>query len=332
MNYKQLTAADRGVIQGMLQVHCTAKEIAEALGVDPTTVSREIKNRSTPKGYLANIAQLNYEAKRKKCRQKKKLNSSARQKYIITRLEVGWSPETISGRLRLEGRSDLYVCAETIYDWLYSDDWAYQDEKLYQYLRLGRKKRKKHNGRSKHRSKIPNRVSIHERDEVVDQRVELGHWEGDSVIYPHKQAINTINELTTGLVAFTKLDRKTAKLTATAITYQLDKYPAKTLTLDNGTEFMEHERIALHAGVKVYFADPYSSWQRGANENCNMLLRGYLPKRHNIQNLTQQELDDIAQELNNRPRKRLGFRTPNEVYQLLLQSKERSQAALGSRM
>lgn len=332
MNYKHLTAGDRGIIEGMLRANCKPSEIAKVLGVDPTTASREIKKRSTPNGYFANIAQLNYESKRRRCRQSKKLNYSPRQKYITDKLERGWSPETISGRLKLKGRFDLYVCAETIYDWLYSNDWAYREEKLYQYLRYGRKKRKKHTGRSKHRLKIPNRVSIHDRDQLVEHRVEIGHWEGDSVIYPHKYAINTLNELTTGLVRFTKLDRKTAKLTAVAIIKQLEKLPAKTLTVDNGTEFMEHEYITHQIGVKVYFADPYSSWQRGANENANMLLRGYLPKRCSIQDLAQTELDDIANELNHRPRKRLGFRTPNEVYQLMLQSKERSQAALGSRM
>jgi IS30 family transposase len=214
----------------------------------------------------------------------------------------------------LEGKDNLYVCPETIYAWLYQDEWAHDEEMLYHYLRYGRKNRRKQSGRSKHRSKIPNRVSIHHRPSIVNNRVEVGHWEGDSVIYSHKMAINTLNELTTGLVAFTKLRRKTARLTATAITHQLKHYQADTLTLDNGSEFVNHEHITKETGIMIYFADPYSSWQRGTNENTNMLLRGYLPKKHNIQNLTQDELNEIAQELNNRPRKRLGYKTPNEVY------------------
>jgi IS30 family transposase len=313
MKYQHLTAADRGVVEGLLHKDCTLKEIASILGVSLSTVSREIKKRETPNGYFADIAQLDYEKRRRKCRQKRKMLFSKRQKYICKKLQLGWSPEQISGRLKREGRDDLYVCPETIYQFLYEDEWA-RDEGLYQSLRLGRKKRKKQNGRSVHRIKIPNRVSIHQRPKVVDQRVELGHWEGDSVIYPNKYAINTLNELYSGLVRFTKLKRKTAKLTFKAIIRRFKKIHAKTLTVDNGCEFTCHEMIALKSNINVFFADPYSSWQRGSNENSNMLLRGYLPKKCDISDLGQEELDDIAEELNNRPRKRLGFRTPNEVY------------------
>lgn len=332
MNYKHLTAADRGIIEGMLNGNFTPSQIAAELGVDPTTVSREIANRSTPNGYRSSIAQLDYETRRGRCKQRKKLNHSSRQKYVTSKLQLGWSPEQISGRLKYLGRDDLYVCPETIYAFLYEDSFAYHEEKLYQYLRLGRKKRRPHNGRSKKRSKIPNRVSIHERPKVVSKRTQLGHFEGDSVIYPYKEAINTLNELVSGLVIFTKLQRKTALLTAQAMSQRLLEYKARSVTLDNGSEFTDHEVVTKEAGVLVYFADPYSSWQRGANENANMLLRGYLPKRHSIQDLVQEELDDIAEELNNRPRKRLGYQTPNEVYQLLLKSKKGASAALGSRM
>jgi transposase, IS30 family len=328
MHYQHLTAADRGIIEGMLRANCTPSDIAKELGVDPTTVSREIKQRSTPKGYSAKVAQLDYQAKRLHCGKPQKLKANKRQKYVTTRLQLGWSPEQIAGRLKLLGRDDLYVCPETIYHWLYSDPWAHDQEKLYHYLRLGRKKRKPKVGRNTKRAKIPNRVSIHERPEAVSQRVEYGHAEGDSVIYPYKQAINTVNELMVGRVGFTKLDRKTAELTAKAMKEKAVKLNLKTYTVDNGSEHTNHKDY----GIPTYFCDPYCSSQRGANENVNMLLRGYLPKRTNIQDLTQEELDDIAEELNNRPRKRLGFRTPNEAYQLLVKSKERKQAALGSRM
>lgn len=329
MKYKQLTAAQRGVIEGLLHTHCTLKEIAKILGVSSSTVSREIKKRKTPKGYLADIAQLDYKRRRRKCRQKRKMDYSPRQKYVCKKLQQGWSPEQISGRLKLEEKDDLYVCPESIYQWLYENDWA-KEENLYQYLRLGRKKRKKQTGRSVHRCKIPNRVSIDDRPEIVDQRTELGHWEGDSVVYPDKYAINTLNDLYAGLVRFTKLKRKTAELTAQAIVKRLKKTGGKTLTLDNGMEFTDHEKVTRATGVSVFFADPYASWQRGSNENTNMLLRGYLPKRCDISDLSQEELDDIAEELNNRPRKRLGFRTPNEVYYEISQKGDK--IALGSRM
>lgn len=331
MKYKHLTAAQRGVIEGLLYQDCTVKEIARVLGTASSTVSREINRRAAPQGYFASVAQSDYERKRRRCRGKLKLRFSKRQKYLCRKLQLGWSPEQISGRLKLEGKLDLYVCPETIYRWLYTDDWA-RKERLHQYLRYGRKKRKKQTGRSVHRTKIPNRVSIHRRPKVVEKRKQLGHWEGDSVLYPDKYAINTLNELKTGLVKFTKLKRKTAWLTARAMINCLKQFRAKTVTVDNGSEFTGHELVSLYTGTRVYFADPYSSWQRGSNENANMLLRGYLPKRCDIANLTQGELDDIAEELNNRPRKRLGFRTPNEVYHHYLEKKKGSMIALGIRM
>jgi IS30 family transposase len=263
-------------------------------------------------------------------KQRKKLDHSKRQRYVVEKLQLGWSPEQISGRIKLMEKDWLYVCPETIYQWLYEDEWAFKQEKLYQYLRFGRKKRKKHAGRKVFRSKIPNRVGIENRPTVVKRRIELGHFEGDSVIYPYKQAINTLNDLTSGIVAFTKLERKTAELTAKAMSYRLKQYSAKTLTVDNGTEMFEHEQVSNETGVSVYFADVYASWQRGSNENCNMLLRGYLPKRADIRNLTQEELDDIANELNNRPRKRLGYYTPTEKYHQLLRKSQ--SVALDSRM
>lgn len=299
--YTQLTAADRGAIEALLREQYSVREIARKLGRSPSTISREVKHRKTPTGYHATSAQLNYQSKRRASRPKKKLSHSRRQKYVVEKLQLGWSPEQISGRMRLVEPHWLYACPETIYHWLYTDSWACGEEELYQYLRLGRKKRKKQKGRSVNRSKIPNRVGIKQRPKIVEKRRELGHWEGNSVIYPYKMAINTLNELTTGLVVFSKLKRKTARLTAQAMTTQLKKYKADTLTLDNGSEFTKHEEVTKETGVAIYFANPYSSWQRGANENVNMLLRGCLPKRTNIQDLTQAELDDIAEELNNRP-------------------------------
>lgn len=315
MKYHQLTAAVRGSMEALIHEQYSMRTIARKLGISPSTVSREITKRGMPKGYSARIAQEHYERMRNNCKQQKKCLLSKCQKYIAKKLELGWSPEQIAGRLKLR-HSPLYVSPETIYQFLYTDPWA-KEEGLYQYLRYGRKKRKKQTGRGVHRSKIPNRVSIHDRPAIVSARKEYGHCEGDSVIYPNKQAINTMNELVTGKVAFRKLERKTAQATTDAVVGSADELKAKTITFDNGSEFTDHEKITQKTGVPVFFADPYCSNQRGANENVNMLLRGYLPKRADITNLTQEELDDIAEELNNRPRKRLGYLTPNEYYQYL---------------
>jgi IS30 family transposase len=335
---KHLTAAQRGNIETLLQEKYTNKDIARKLGRDPSSISREIKKGLDGKGnYDAWIAQVAYETNRKRCKQIPKLDHPANHRlrgWIVACLQKGWDPSMIAGRLAGEGFS-LLVCAETIYEWVYNSAWAIA-EKLYQYLRQGKKRRTKHKGRSTKKSKIPNRVSIHERPAIVDEKARLGDWEGDSVVYTHKHAINTVNERVSSLVAFTKLTQKTALLTAEAVITKLSRYIACTITFDNGTEFTQHGLITEALGIPVYFADPYSSWQRGANENINRQLRAYLPKRSDIRDLTQRELDNIAWELNNKPRRRLNWHTPQEVYDWLVQNQNRqldlTQVAFGSRI
>jgi len=314
MKKKELNEADRKVIEVLLKRGESRTKIANELGVHKSTIGREVNNRSIPNGYFADIAQLNYEVRRNRTgtNARKIINSQTRN-YILLHLQSGWSPEQISGRMKREERDDR-ICHETIYNFIYNESYC-KREKVHQYLRRGKKRRTKWKGRGTKKSKIPNRVSISQRPKIVDTRKEFGHWEGDSVIYPNKKAINTVNELKTGIVEFTVMERKTAKLTAEAMTTKLSNYEAKTLTLDNGPEFTNHEDVSRDTGVVTYFCHPYSSWERGSNENSNGLLRGYLPKRYNIDNLTQEELDEIANDLNNRPRKRLGYETPAEAYQ-----------------
>lgn len=334
---KHLTAADRGMLEALLQEQYTNKQIALRLGVHRSTIGREIrKGLDGSNVYRAWVAQIAYESNRRQCRQIPKLDHPANHRlrgWVVACLQKGWDPSMISGRMKAEGF--MTVCAETIYAWIYTSAWAVA-EKLYQYLRQGKKRRTKHSGRSSQRSKIPNRVSIHERPRAVDERSRVGDWEGDSVIYAHKHAVNTVNERLSGLVAFTKLTQKTAVLTAEAVISKLRHYIAQTITFDNGSEFTQHERITATLGVRVYFADPYSSWQRGANENLNRQLRAYLPKRTDIRDVTQHDLDDIAWELNNKPRKRLQWHTPQEVYDWLAQHPDQpldlTQVAFGSRI
>jgi IS30 family transposase len=311
---KHLTAADRKVIEILLQSDFTVTSIAKKIGKSVPTISREINNRGTPNGYFADIAQLDYETKRKRSSQNaKKVMHSKVRNLIIYCIKVGWSPEQVAGwmaRYNVEAR----VCMETIYNMIYTDEYCVE-ERIFQYLPRGKKKRTKWRGRGTKKSKIPNRTSISKRPKIVKKREEVGHWEGDSVIYPNLKAINTVNELKTGYVVFTKLERRKADLTSEAMSSVLKGHISKTLTLDNGSEFVRHEEVAKEAKVETYFCHPYSSWERGANENVNGLLRRYLPKRKNIDKLTQEELNDIAYELNHRPRKRLGYMTPAEAYQ-----------------
>ena len=316
MKNKHITAADRGAIEILLKNNFTKSQIAKKIGRNKSVVCREINNRSAPNGYFADIAQLDYETERSKCRKKCKIQTASLIGFIESNLRLGWSPQQTIGRMKLQNYP-IQVCHETIYNFIYNSEYG-KENKLCQYLRLGRKKRRKKNGRKVHTQRIQNRVSIHKRPKIVDKRVQIGHWEGDSVLYKNKKVVNTLNELMSGIVKFTKLNRKTALLTNKAVEKTTKEYEIKTLTVDNGPEFSAHELLSERTGIDIYFADPYSSWQRGSNENGNGLLRRYLPKRSNIDDLTQEELDDIAEELNNRPRKRLGYHTPNEVYLLNL--------------
>ena len=335
---KHLTAAQRGNIESLLQEEYTNKQIARKLGRSTSCIGREIAKGQDGSGvYHAWVAQVAYETNRKRCKQIPKLDHPANHRLrsrIVDCLQKGWDPSMICGRLKSEGFG-LVVCAETIYEWIYASAYAIA-EKLYQYLRQGKKRRTKHTGRSSQRSKIPNRVSIHDRPAIVEARSRVGDWEGDSVVYTHKHAINTVNERVSSIVAFTKLQRKTALLTAEAVCTKLRPYIAHTITFDNGSEFTKHELITQTLGIPVYFADPYSSWQRGANENSNRQLRAYLPKRSDIRDLTQKELDNIAWELNNKPRRRLQWHTPQEVYDWLAANPSKqldlAQVAFGSRI
>ena len=337
-----LTAAQRGNIEILLQEKYTNKQIAVKLGKHTSTIGREITKGLDGAGrYQAFVAQVAYETNRKRSKQIPKLDHPANwrlRSIVVACLQQGWDPSMVAGRLRKDPEwRDLpvFVCAETIYDWIYSSAFAIA-EKLYQYLRLGKKRRSKQQGRGSHRSKIPNRVSIHDRPAVVNQKARVGDWEGDSVVFSHLHAVNTLNERVSSLVAFTKLTQKTAALTAAAVITKLSQYVAHTITFDNGTEFTAHERMTAALGIAVYFADPYSSWQRGANENTNRQLRAYLPKRSDIRKLTQKELDNIASELNNKPRRRLQWHTPLEVYGWLVANPGKElkleEVAFGSRI
>jgi IS30 family transposase len=337
-----LTAAQRGNIETLLQEKYTNKDIAMRVGKDTSTIGREITRGADGAGiYRAFVAQVAYEANRKRSKQIPKLDHPANHRLrsaVVACIERGWDPSQVAGRLRDDPQwHDLpaFVCAETIYHWIYTSAYAIA-EKLYQYLRFGKKKRTKQRGRNAHRSKIPNRVSIHARPEIVTAKTRVGDWEGDSVVYTHLHAINTLNERVSSLVAFTKLRQKTALLTANAVITKLRPYVAHTITFDNGSEFTQHARITAALGIPVYFADPYSSWQRGANENSNRQLRAYLPKRSDIRSLTQKELDNIASELNNKPRRRLQWHTPQEVYGWLAANPDKAldlgEVAFGSRI
>lgn len=228
-----------------------------------------------------------------------------------------WSPEQIEGRMELVFKDSpkMRITHETIYSFIYSDGFKYR--KFWEYLPWGRKKRKHKHGRKVHRGSIPDRVSIHLRPSIIDQKIELGHFEGDSVEGKgHKDGVHTEVERVSRkyfaqLVA--RIDSEEAIKAQEKIFSSLPESARKSTTLDNGRENHLHSRLKT-LGMATYFADPYSSWQRGSNEYHNGLLRRYFPKGTDFKTISQEDVDGVVKEINSRPRKCLGYFTPNEVF------------------
>jgi len=205
-----------------------------------------------------------------------------------------------------------HISHETIYAYIYHPD--NKGKQLWEYLRRGQKKRRRKYGRKVHRSRIPDRISIHDRPKEVNKRKTPGHWEGDSIVGKGKKTgLHTEYERVTSLIRFERLNSITADQTVKAMRKIFDPIPKKlkkSTTLDNGLEMTKHNQV----GIQAYFADPYASYQRGGNENANLWIRYYFPKKTDFSTISDQDLKAVEWELNNRPRKRLNFSTPQEVF------------------
>lgn len=310
--HTKITDNERDQIAVWLAQGVGIREIGKKLGRSHTSIGDEIKRNSHKGHYVAIHAQAVSKERRSKANQKKwPLKNQIIDEYVHEKLREGWSPEQIAGRLSID-HSDQSICFETIYAFIYAP--ANKDQKLWEYLPRGQKKRRRKSGRKVQKVNIPSRVSIHKRPSHINLRTQFGHWEGDSVIgRNHQGAIHTQVERKTGYYLAVKMKSKTALETLKAQARIFTPLPALarlTDTLDNGSEFVLHEQFI----PTTYFADPYCSSQRGSNENANGLLRRYLPKKTNFSNLTQDDLNDILYEINHRPRKRLHFQTPQEVF------------------
>ncbi|MDN3454739.1 IS30 family transposase, partial [Psychrobacter sp. APC 3350] len=227
--------------------------------------------------------------------------------WVVDKLKLQWSPEQIAGVH--SGISHM-----SIYRYLWVD--KRQGGRLWQYLR---RKAKPYRQRLtvETRGRISDSVSIHERPQIVEDRSRIGDWEADTVIgQHHKQAIVTVVERNTGLLKMKRVTKKSAHLVAGAMINLLTpvRLQVKTITSDNGKEFAEHKEVKRRLYSRFYFADAYASWQRGTNENTNGLIREYLPKGCDFRQVSDDEIQAIEDRINNRPRKRLGFRTPNQVF------------------
>lgn len=309
--YKQLTSEQRYTISVLLQNRTKQKEIAKAINVSPSTVSREIRRNSGVRGrYNWETAQANaVQTKRRKPGNHsidKEVMEEARHLLVTEQ----WSPEQISGVLAKDGK---YISHETIYRMIRKD--KAEGGTLYKHCRHKLKRRARPVG--SRRISIPNRTSISERPAEVDGK-RFGDFEMDTIVgRGNHGAIVTLIERSTSMLFMRKLKKgKNDKDLARTVIHLLSpfKEQVKSITTDNGTEFACHEMIGKSLGVTIYFADPYASWQKGAIENANGLIRQYVPKTETFEHVSHQQITKYSKRINIRPRKKLEFKTPHECF------------------
>lgn len=314
MKYEQLTLSKRYQILTLIKEGLRQNKIAIEIGVHPSTISRELKKYKTKNKIDYKPEEAHIQAKLNHIKKPKyKAMNNQKEKYIRQKLKEDWSPEQIVGRMKID--TQYTISHETIYQFIYAN--KSNGGMLYKHLRHRNKKYHNRLNKTKKRSIIPNRVSIDKRPKIVDKKTRIGDWEIDTVIgKDHKGAILTIVDKASKFLLIKNLGSKHADITAQATIDLLQplKNITHTITADNGTEFTYHEKVSNTLDIKYYFCDPYSSWQRGLNEHTNGLIRQYIPKKSSFENISQEEIVTIANKLNHRPRKSLGFKTPFEVF------------------
>jgi transposase, IS30 family len=310
LSYTQLTREQRYQIYALKKAAHNRTEIAALLGVHKSTISRELSRNCGQRGYRPRQAQELARARQQVAHRPR--IKPATWRLIESLLRQQWSPEQISGRLKLEKRPP--VSHERIYQHIYADKRA--GGTLHRHLRCQKKRRKRY-GRRDRRGQLQGRVSIEERPRIVEGKRRVGDWEADTIVgRNHRQAILSLVERKSKLTRLKKVEHNTASAVGQASIALLGELRERvhTITSDNGREFARHEEIAQGLRAKFYFAHPYSSWERGLNENTNGLVRQYFPKRHDFRAIRDAQITLAMERLNNRPRKTLGFRTPNEIF------------------
>jgi IS30 family transposase len=314
------------------------RAIARMLSRDPATVSRELRRGlawadgpyDASQAFFGTLA-----CRRGRRPDRHKLRpGTALFDRVIGHVREGWSPLQIAGRLRrMEGDDpSRRACHETIYLALYALPRGELRRELLTCLRQGRQARRPRSRGCDRRSWVPNDLRIAARPEDIEERQIPGHWEGDLIKGAfNRSAVGTLVERSSRLVMLAQLDAPDAHAAQHGFERLFDQMPQglrKTMTYDRGTEMTCHQELTRKTGVKIYFADPHSPWQRGSNENANGLIREYLPKGTDLSSYTQDDLDDIAYRLNSRPRKVLNFRTPREAYNEYLNATLAAEAAV----
>jgi len=315
--YKHLQSHERDEIAYLMAEGYSKKGIAKMLNRHPATVSREIRRNGSQIRetiYRSNRAQLRSDERKKISHQKIRLKNELIRDYVEHKLSLDMTPEQIAGRLKidLKGYSTNH---ESIYLFIYNER-----PDLTKYLVRGKRKRQKRSIKpGKRIVKITNRTMIDKRPKIINEKKTYGHWEADTVISRQsKSTLVVVRERKMHIMLVRKISRKTAENMRKAVIQMLRRFPenfVKSITFDNGLENAEHERIANALGVKIYFCNPYHSWEKGGVENGIGLIRRYFPKKTDFSLISDKEIINVEERLNNRPRKTLGFRTPLEVYE-----------------
>jgi IS30 family transposase len=323
--YKRLQLEERVVIQTLLAEKKSIAYIAERLGRNRSSIHNEVKKWVVnPKDkYDARLAQFCAQDDYKNKRNLDKINSHPRLKeYVYTRLKQSDSPEQISGRLKTLYPDDpvMSISHEAIYQHIYKKRQSKLGKYLISLLPYSHSKRRQNRKFGKKKNRIADIKRISLRPQHVELRIEAGHWESDLVIgLGQKSAIASMVERKTRFVYIVPVRSRHSKVVTKAMAKtlkNLDPQLRKTMTHDNGTEMANHKWLTDKTGMDIYFANPYSSWERGTNENTNGLIRRFFPKGTDFSKVTKKQLMDAQNNLNNRPRKVLGYKTPNEMMQL----------------
>jgi IS30 family transposase len=310
MKRPHLSHTERYLIAFLNAMNYRQKQIALTLNRSPSCISRELKRNALAQGYDAVTAQVQASIRARNSRNAKRIDANTMEQ-VKARLRIEHSPEQISAHLP--------ISHTRIYQLIRND--KRNGGTLYRHCRCQKQRRKRYGSSLNGRGQIPNRRGIEQRPAHIETRQEFGHWEGDTMIGAnHQSALVTLVERKTGFTLIAKVLRKTAQAVSQACIELLKPYQpwVKTITFDNGKEFAQHQNIDAALGSTTYFAQPYSSWQRGTNENTNGLIRQYIPKKRLLSSVSNSEIDTIAFKLNHRPRKRLNFNHPIQALTLNL--------------
>lgn len=312
-SYHHITQSERCHIEALLSIGKNQSDIALALERPESTISRELRRNRDEEGvYRAEQAHTASVDRRHQASSScTKLTAKIRE-TITEKLQLDWSPEQISGRLKLSG---INISQQSIYNFIWKDKKS--GGKLFLKLRHRGKRYNKKSSKRAGRGCIPNRVDISERPAIVETKSRMGDWEGDLVIgAQHKGALVTLVDKHSKFTLIKKIPGKKSEDTKNAMIKLLSHLPnpVYSITLDNGKEFSQHETISKVLNTQCYFATPYHSWERGLNEHTNGLIRQYLPKAKSFDDVTDNIISVIQDRLNHRPRKSLNFKTPYEVF------------------